>query len=106
MNLNRVVVTGLGSLTPIGNNTTEYWDNLIHGKSGAGLIANFAMFLNLIIVMAVLAMLNWMPGDMNVTLTFPGIAGLILTIGMAVDANVIIFERIQEELAVGKTPSE
>ena len=41
MNLNRVVVTGLGSLTPIGNNTTEYWDNLIHGKSGAGLIANF-----------------------------------------------------------------
>ena len=55
------------------------------------------MFLNLLIVMAVLVMLG-------ASLTLPGIAGLILTIGMAVDANVIVFERIREELNLGKTP--
>ena len=64
---------------------------------GSGLLAAFAMFLNLLIVMAVLVMLG-------ASLTLPGIAGLILTIGMAVDANVIVFERIREELNLGKTP--
>ena len=64
---------------------------------GAGLIAAFAVLWNLILVLAILAMLK-------ATLTLPGIAGLILTVGMAVDANVIIFERIREELIKGKTP--
>jgi protein-export membrane protein SecD len=63
---------------------------------GAGLLATLALMLNLIMVMAVLA-------GIGATLTLPGIAGLILTIGMAVDANVIIFERIREELDLGKT---
>lgn len=63
---------------------------------GSGLIANLALFLNIFFVLSVLAMLH-------ATLTLPGIAGLILTIGMAVDANVIIFERIREELDKGKT---
>jgi preprotein translocase subunit SecD len=63
---------------------------------GSGILANIALLLNLIIVIAVLA-------GIDATLTLPGIAGLILTIGMAVDANVIIFERIREELANGKT---
>lgn len=63
---------------------------------GAGVLANLALFLNIFLVLAVLAMLN-------ATLTLPGLAGLILTIGMAVDANVIIFERIREELDKGKT---
>lgn len=63
---------------------------------GAGIIANGALILNLILVLAILA-------SFGLTLTLPGIAGLILTIGMAIDANVIIFERIREELAIGKT---
>lgn len=63
----------------------------------AGVNAVVALFLNLLIVMGALAALG-------ATLTLPGIAGLILTIGMAVDANVIIFERIKEELAIGKSP--
>ncbi len=63
---------------------------------GSGLLANLSLILNLFIVIGVLAMLK-------ATLTLPGIAGLILTIGMAVDANVIIFERIREELNKGKT---
>jgi protein-export membrane protein SecD len=63
---------------------------------GAGLLATLALMLNLIMVIAVLA-------GLNATLTLPGIAGLILTVGMAVDANVIIFERIREELDLGKT---
>ena len=64
---------------------------------GAGLLAALSMCLNLIIVMAVLVLLG-------ASLTLPGIAGLILTIGMAVDANVIVFERIREELKLGKSP--
>ena len=68
----------------------------IYYKAG-GLIADFALVLNAVFVFAVLSALG-------ATLTLPGIAGLVLTIGMAVDANVIIFERIREELAVGKTP--
>ncbi|MDP6570442.1 MAG: SecD/SecF family protein translocase subunit, partial [Candidatus Marinimicrobia bacterium] len=62
----------------------------------AGILATMALLLNIVLVVAVLA-------GLNATLTLPGIAGLILTIGMAVDANVIIFERIREELDVGKT---
>jgi preprotein translocase subunit SecD len=64
---------------------------------GAGFIASFALLWNMILVLAVLA-------AFKAALTLPGIAGLILTVGMAVDANVIIFERIREELAKGKTP--
>ena len=62
----------------------------------AGLIADCALLLNMLFVMAVLA-------GFHATLTLPGIAGIILTIGMAVDANVLIFERIREELRSGKT---
>ncbi|MCX7848107.1 MAG: protein translocase subunit SecD [bacterium] len=61
----------------------------------AGLVADFALFLNMLILLAVLAFFR-------ATLTLPGIAGIILTVGMAVDANVLIFERIREELAAGK----
>ncbi len=67
---------------------------LYYGLSG--LLAVLALILNLIIMMAVL-------GGLRGTLTLPGIAGIILTIGMAVDANVLIFERIREELALEKT---
>jgi len=63
----------------------------------AGVIADISMICNLFLVMATLAVFK-------ATLTLPGIAGLVLTVGMAVDANVIIFERIREELRVGKTP--
>jgi preprotein translocase subunit SecD len=62
----------------------------------SGLLAVLALVLNLVIIMAVL-------GGLRGTLTLPGIAGIILTIGMAVDANVLIFERIREELALEKT---
>ena len=61
----------------------------------AGINANIALFFNLIILLAVLSSFDF-------TLTLPGIAGIILTIGMAVDANVLIFERIREELRAGK----
>ena len=63
---------------------------------GAGLLAATALLFNLILVVAILS-------PLEATLTLPGIAGLILTIGMSVDANVIIFERIREELDLGKT---
>ena len=62
----------------------------------AGVIADIALFANILIILAVLTMLN-------ASLTMPGIAGIILIIGMAVDANVLIFERIREELRAGKT---
>lgn len=62
----------------------------------SGMIANIALFANILIILAVLTMLN-------ASLTMPGIAGIILIIGMAVDANVLIFERIREELRAGKT---
>jgi preprotein translocase subunit SecD len=64
---------------------------------GSGIIADMALILNIILIMAGLAALR-------ATLTLPGIAGIILTIGMAVDANVLIFERVREELRLGKTP--
>ena len=63
----------------------------------SGLIADFALIWNILLVLAVLA-------SLQATLTLPGIAGLILTVGMSIDANVIIFERIREELRKGKTP--
>ncbi len=63
----------------------------------SGVIADLALILNLILIMGALA-------GIRATLTLPGIAGIILTIGMAVDANVLIFERIREELRLGKTP--
>ena len=62
----------------------------------AGLVANVALILNLIILLGVMCALP-------ATLTLPGIAGFVLTAGMAVDANVLIFERIREELAAGKS---
>ena len=61
----------------------------------AGMIASFAMLLNFVIILGTL-------GWIHTTLTLPGIAGMILTIGMAVDANVLIFERMREEMATGK----
>jgi len=62
-----------------------------------GLIANVALTANLVLLVAVLSL-------MQATLTLPGIAGIVLTVGMAVDANVLIFERIREELANGNSP--
>ncbi len=62
-----------------------------------GLVANLALTVNLVLVVALLSMIG-------ATLTLPGIAGIVLTVGMAVDANVLIFERIREELRLGNTP--
>ena len=62
-----------------------------------GLVANLALTFNLILVVAMLSLLQ-------ATLTLPGIAGIVLTVGMAVDANVLIFERIREEIRNGNTP--
>lgn len=63
----------------------------------SGVIADLALLLNIPLIMACLA-------AFQATLTLPGIAGIILTVGMAVDANVLIFERIREELRLGKSP--
>lgn len=63
---------------------------------GAGINAVFALLVNMVMIGAIMSMFH-------ATLTLPGIAGIILTIGMAVDANVIIFERIREELRAGKS---
>ncbi|HEY0760177.1 MAG TPA: protein translocase subunit SecD [Acidisarcina sp.] len=65
---------------------------------GAGINADLALFLNLVILLGFM-------GYSGATLTLPGIAGVILTIGMGVDSNVLIFERIREELRAGKAPS-
>src|SRR5437868_5847724 len=65
---------------------------------GAGINADLALILNLIILLGFL-------GFSHATLTLPGIAGVILTIGMGVDSNVLIFERIREELRAGKAPA-
>ena len=64
----------------------------------SGIVAIIALLLNVLFILAALAMLN-------ATLTLPGIAGIILTIGMAVDANVLVYERMREELDKGKTPN-
>ncbi|MHC5038156.1 MAG: protein translocase subunit SecD, partial [Planctomycetota bacterium] len=63
---------------------------------GSGLIANFALCLNLVLILASMNMLS-------ATMTLPGIAGVLLTVGIAVDANILIFERIREEKDKGKT---
>jgi len=62
-----------------------------------GMVANTALFVNLVLIVAVLSLLQ-------ATLTLPGVAGIVLTVGMAVDANVLIFERIREELRNGNSP--
>lgn len=62
-----------------------------------GLVANFALMMNVVILIALLSLLQ-------ATLTLPGMAGIVLTLGMAVDANVLIFEKIREEIANGNTP--
>ncbi len=62
-----------------------------------GLVANVALALNLVLIVSVLSLLQ-------ATLTLPGVAGIVLTVGMAVDANVLIFERIREEIRNGSTP--
>ncbi|WP_434359069.1 protein translocase subunit SecD [Parasalinivibrio latis] len=67
---------------------------------GFGLIANLALGTNIILVIGVMSMI---PGA---TMTLPGIAGIVLTVGMAVDANVLIFERIREELRDGRSPQQ
>jgi preprotein translocase subunit SecD len=63
----------------------------------SGLIADFALGLNIVLLLGAMA-------SINATLTMPGIAGIILAIGMAVDSNVLMFERMREELRAGKTP--
>ena len=65
-----------------------------------GLIANMALMANLVLIVGVMSMI---PGA---TMTLPGIAGIVLTVGMAVDANVLIFERIREELKDGRNPQQ
>ncbi|MBM3252988.1 MAG: protein translocase subunit SecD [Candidatus Omnitrophica bacterium] len=70
----------------------------------AGWVANLALILNFIIMMGTLGLLNMFTfGTFKATLTLPGIAGIVLSLGMAVDANVLIYERIREELSSGKT---
>jgi preprotein translocase subunit SecD len=65
-----------------------------------GFIANMALMANLVLIIGVMSMI---PGA---TMTLPGIAGIVLTVGMAVDANVLIFERIREELREGRNPQQ
>lgn len=64
---------------------------------GSGLIASFALLCNVVFIMAGMA-------SMGAALTMPGIAGIVLTIGMAIDANIIVYERIREELRENETP--
>ncbi|HRH10784.1 MAG TPA: protein translocase subunit SecDF [Bacteroidia bacterium] len=65
----------------------------------AGIVANIALVVNMFFIMGVLT-------SMGAVLTLPGIAGIVLTIGLAVDANILIFERVREELALGKATSQ
>ncbi|VAW12852.1 Protein translocase subunit SecD / Protein translocase subunit SecF [hydrothermal vent metagenome] len=73
------------------------WMVFYYGK--AGIFADIALLLNILLIFGVLT-------SLNAVLTLPGIAGIVLTIGMSVDANVLIFERIKEELAKGKGKSQ
>ena len=73
------------------------WMIFYYGKAGA--FADIALLLNILLIFGVLT-------SLNAVLTLPGIAGIVLTIGMSVDANVLIFERIKEELAKGKGKSQ
>ncbi|MGY9003889.1 MAG: SecD/SecF family protein translocase subunit, partial [Rhodospirillales bacterium] len=70
---------------------------MVVGYGRFGGMADVALIMNIILIGASLSVLQ-------ATLTLPGIAGVVLTIGMAVDANVLIFERIREEVAIGRTP--
>ncbi|MEW6089006.1 MAG: protein translocase subunit SecD [bacterium] len=72
------------------------WIFMLFYYKFSGVIANFALLINMIITIAIMSLFN-------ATLTLPGIAGLILTFGMAVDANILVFERIREEIAQGKS---
>ena len=63
-----------------------------------GLFANTALILNILIIVSVMSLIP------EAVLTLPGIAGIVLTVGMAVDANVLIFERVKEEIRNGSTP--
>ncbi|MFO0109119.1 MAG: protein translocase subunit SecD, partial [Alphaproteobacteria bacterium] len=63
-----------------------------------GVFANLALMMNLVLILAALSLLQ-------ATLTLPGIAGIVLTMGMAVDANVLIYERIRDEIRIGRTPA-
>ena len=65
-----------------------------------GLVANLALAANLVLIFGVMSLIP------DAALTLPGIAGIVLTVGMAVDANVLIFERIREELAEGRSPQQ
>ena len=65
----------------------------------AGMVANIALIANMFFIMGILS-------SLNAVLTLPGIAGIVLTIGLAVDANILIFERVREELALGKSTSQ
>ncbi len=71
---------------------------LVYYSRSAGLVADFSLITNLFFIMGIMA-------SFGATLTLPGIAGIVLTLGMAVDANVLIFERIREELRAGKGQS-
>jgi preprotein translocase subunit SecD len=72
----------------------------------SGINADLALFLNLVILLGIMGLSSALSGGANaLTLTLPGIAGVILTIGMGVDSNVLIFERIREEVRAGKAPS-
>ncbi|WP_179376660.1 protein translocase subunit SecDF [Winogradskyella wichelsiae] len=73
------------------------WMMVYYGKAGG--FADIALMLNILLIFGVLA-------SLGAVLTLPGIAGIVLTIGMSVDANVLIFERIKEEIAKGKTQKE
>jgi preprotein translocase subunit SecD len=78
---------------------------LIYYK-GSGINADLALFLNLVILLGIMGLSSALSGGASaLTLTLPGIAGVILTIGMGVDSNVLIFERIREEVRAGKAPS-
>ena len=70
---------------------------MVVGYGRFGAMADFALIINIFLILAALSVLQ-------ATLTLPGIAGIVLTIGMAVDANVLIFERIREEVRAGRTP--
>ena len=65
-----------------------------------GLVANIALTLNLVMIIGIMSLV---PGA---SLTLPGMAGIVLTVGMAVDANVLIFERIREEIRDGRSPQQ
>ena len=78
----------------VGNFLSSY---MIFFYNRAGWVADLALIINLLFIFGVLA-------SLGAVLTLPGIAGIVLTIGMAVDANVLVFERIREEMRLGRSP--